>query len=239
MASSLSINTHTYRLTHTTAHTQVGRHQSGPVVMSFHLSFIFILQFHHSLASCTLSPCPYSLLSFSSSLMVFHHLSIAPLFCCSFKLIAFLSVCFSFISTLSRLVFLSPSGKLCLYFSRLFLQMSDSVSALRLLIHRERKWWGESGRERGGKAATRHEVEREIQGEECEIWENSSSRSEKAGMRWKKERKSRTKSKKGRERASSILITLSLRSLSNLRLSPPFFHNSIPCCISPLLTACS
>lgn len=33
-----------------------------------------------------------------------------------------------------------PPGELCLYFSRLFLQMSDTVPALRLLIQRVREW---------------------------------------------------------------------------------------------------
>lgn len=40
--------------------------------------------------------------------------------------------------------------------------MSDSVSALCLLIHRERKRWGERGREKRGKAVTRNGAEREI-----------------------------------------------------------------------------
>lgn len=62
--------------------------------MSFHL-FHFYFQFHHFLASCT---APF-LSSFFSSLIVFHHLSIALSFCFSFKLIAFISVSFSFIST--------------------------------------------------------------------------------------------------------------------------------------------
>lgn len=104
MTSSLSINTHRQKTHihtrwsfHTYTHTQAVRHQSGPVVMSFHLSFIFILQFHHSLSACFSSP-----LFLFSPLIVFHHLSIAPLFCFSFKLAAFLSVSFPLISTLSR-----------------------------------------------------------------------------------------------------------------------------------------
>lgn len=109
MTSSLSINTHTQihssTLTHT--HTQVGRHQSGPMLMSFHPSFISIFQFHHSL------------LSFFSSLIVFHHLSIAALFCFSLKLISFLSVSFPLISTLSRS--LSHSLRLAVFIFRSFI----------------------------------------------------------------------------------------------------------------------
>lgn len=147
----LSINTDTHRFIHTTQ-AQPGWQTS---VRPCGYEFSSLFHFYSSVSSFSrlmhpLSLCSYSLLSFSSSLIVFHHLSIALLFCCSFKLIAFLSVSFSFISTLSRLVCLSPSGKLCLYFSRLFLQMSDSVSALRLLIHREkamgREWQGERGK---------------------------------------------------------------------------------------------
>lgn len=81
MTFSLSMNTQTHMHSGSHKHKQVARHQSGTVVMSFHLSFIFILQFHHSLASL-LPPL-------LSSLFVFHHLSIAPLFCFSFKLPAF------------------------------------------------------------------------------------------------------------------------------------------------------
>lgn len=60
--------------------------------------------------------------------------------------------------------------------------MSDSVPALRLLIHRERRW-GERGREKRGKVATRNEVEREIyRGGMGDMRERRSS-SEKEGMR--------------------------------------------------------
>lgn len=123
------------------------------------MSFSSVFHFHSPVSSLwslvhPLASIPFSLLRLLSSLIVFHHSSIAPLFCSCFKLIAFLSVCSSFISALSSALVLSPSGELCLYFSRLFLQMSDSVSALRLLIHRERKWWGE-------KAVTRDEAEGE------------------------------------------------------------------------------
>lgn len=191
----LSVNKHTHTHTHTSRLADISQALWLWVFISLSFSFFsFII-----LSPRAPSP-PAPILSFSSSLIVFHHLSIAPLFCCSFKLIAFLSVSFSFISTLSRLLCLSPSGKLCLYFSRLFLQMSDSVSALRLLIHREkvmgREWRGE--REKGSdKERSR---KRDAEGGMGEWYESCSS--EKAGIRWEKERKSRTKSEKGRERES-------------------------------------
>jgi len=91
--SHIQIHSHTHMNTHRLADI------SQPLWLWVFISFIFILQFHHSLASCTLLPRSYSLFSFFSSLIVFHHLSVALLFCFSFKLIAFISVSFSFIST--------------------------------------------------------------------------------------------------------------------------------------------
>lgn len=84
-------------------HIQVARHQSGWVVMSFHLAFIFILHFHHSLT-------PRALSRFSC-LIVFHCLS--ALSCFSFKLPAFLPLSHSHIgpsvSSLRLVVFIFQS----------------------------------------------------------------------------------------------------------------------------------
>lgn len=84
-------------------HTQVARHQSGWVVMSFHFAFIFILHFHHSLT-------PRALSRFSC-LIVFHCL--CALSCFSFKLPAFLPLSHSHIgpsvSSLRLVVFIFQS----------------------------------------------------------------------------------------------------------------------------------
>lgn len=168
MTSSLSINRHHIRadpfiVKHTHTHTQVGTHQSDPVVMSFHLSFIFILQFHHSLASCTLSPHSHSLFSFFSSLIVFHHLSIAPLFCFSFKLIAFISVSFSLISTLS----LAPAPSLSLRLAVFIFQSFISTNVRQCFCppsidpQRAKDGQREAGR-KGGKAVKKNEAERKL-----------------------------------------------------------------------------
>lgn len=127
MTSSVSINTqakntHSHLLMFSHIHTQVVRHQSGPVVMSFHLSFIFILQFHHSLASL-----PASLLSsffflpycFSSSL---HR---------SFILFLIQARCFSFCLFPSHIKPLARSFSLpqasCVYISVVYFYKCQTV----------------------------------------------------------------------------------------------------------------
>lgn len=148
-----SVDKRTHTISFKLAHTQVGRHQSGPVVMSFHLSFIFILHFHHSLASCTLSPCSYSLLSFFASLIVFHHLSIAP-FCCSFKLIAFLSVSsLSYQASLPRSVSLPQAS--CVYISVVYFYKCQTVFLPSVYWSTERESDGEREAEKKGEGSDR------------------------------------------------------------------------------------
>ena len=118
-------HTHTFRFVHT--YTQVARHQSGPVVMSFHLSFIFILQFHHSLASCALSPLASILPSLSFPALLFFIISPSLRYSVSHSssLLFFLSLSLSYQPTLTRSVSLPQAS--CVYISVVYFYKCQTV----------------------------------------------------------------------------------------------------------------
>lgn len=106
MTSFLSINTHRQK-THTQADPFTHTHTSCETsVRPCGYEFSSLFHFHSPVSSFSLRLLLLSPLSFFR-LIVFHQLSIAPLFCFSFKLAAFLSVSFPLISTLSRSLHLS------------------------------------------------------------------------------------------------------------------------------------
>lgn len=157
MTSSLSINTHRHTHIQTHSHTQVTRHQSGPVVMSFHLSFIFILQFHHSLASRALSP----LLLFSP-LFLFQPYCFSSSLHRSFILFLIQAHCFSFCLFLSHINPLSLAPSLSLRLAVFIFQSFISTNVRQCFCppsidpQRER----EMGRERQGERRKGSDEER-------------------------------------------------------------------------------
>lgn len=120
-------NSFTYSHTYTAQHTHrgVGRHQSGPVVMSFHL-----FHFHSSVSSfsCLLLPCPALILSsLSFSALLFFITS--PLLSFSVfhsnSLLLFLSLSLSYQPFFARAVSLPQAS--CVYISVVYFYKCQTV----------------------------------------------------------------------------------------------------------------
>lgn len=161
MTSSLSINRHHIRadsfiVKHTHTHRLAHISQTLWLWVFISLSFLFS-------SFIILSPHSHSLFSFFSSLIVFHHLSIAPLFCFSFKLIAFISVSFSLISTLSLAPAPSLSLRLAVFIFQSFISTNVRQCFCPPSIDPQRAKDGEreAGR-KGGKAVKKNEAERKL-----------------------------------------------------------------------------
>lgn len=203
MTSSLSINTHrhghTYRFIHIYTHTHTHRLQDisqSPWLWVF-ISFSFSFSSFIILSPLALSLSPprsYSLLSFFCGLVVFHHLSIAPLFRFSFKLAAFLFLSPSLSYQPLLPLAPSPSLRLAVFIFQSFISTNVRQCFCPPSIdpQRERERERDGGREREkevrkaeGKAAKQNEVEREIYGGRNGRYERERrSGSDKPGMRW-------------------------------------------------------
>lgn len=188
--------------------------------MSFHLSFIFILQFHHSRASL-LAPI-HSSLSFPALLFFIISPSLPYSVSHSGSLFFFLSLSLSYQPSLA----LSLSLRLAVFIFQSFISTNVRQCFCPPSIDPQReKECGEreAGRKGGEKAATRNEVEREIKREEWKIWKKGEEAAREQG--WGERRKKEECKEWEKCRAT----------MDWLRLSPPFFSNSIPLLSPPCL----
>lgn len=201
---SVSTHAHTHTQIDSHKHIQVSRHQSGPVVMGFHLSFFFILQFHHSLTSPALP-------SFFSCLIVLHHLSIAPLFCFSFMLPAFLSLMLSHQPPFHPLHLLPQAS--CVYISVVYFYKCQTAFLPSVYWSRER--------ERDGGGGVNME-----QSKDMDVMGNMREKSEKAATRWAKEKLGYRSGKRWREAPLFKSLFLSDQPQTDLHISP---YVSPPC----------